>query len=138
MTFRPFHFVTASAAFVLLVGVTGCVDTSPVDYVAPSYEAGVPDDGGAIRACRECLSRENGPCTADYEACADDSKCQPALECIIELKCFAFAQIQDKLACGAPCIAKYDLNSATDPTVAMLIPINACTAGPCLDACVTR
>lgn len=137
MKFQRFR-VAMSAAGMALSAAGACVDTSPLDYVAPGLDAGGPDDGGVIRRCRECLSAENGPCAADYEACANDSKCQPALECIIELKCFAFAQIQDKLTCGAPCIAKYDLNSATDPTVAKLIPINSCTAGPCFDACVGK
>lgn len=125
----------------LLLG-SGCVDTSPLHYVAPGRDAGATTadaapDSSVMASCRRCLTDQAGGCGAEATACTLDAKCPVALECLIESVCFRYSRTEDKLACATACFDRYDLKAATDPAIAILIQLNACTesGGACAGAC---
>src|SRR5262245_25432611 len=96
------RFLPAVAACVLGACVLGaCVDTTPGEFT-PGPEAGV--DPLLVVACRNCIAGDGAPCRSIFDQCAALQTCPPALGCLIDNGCFTFPTLEERLACGSPCV----------------------------------
>jgi hypothetical protein len=129
------------------VALYACVDTSPLDYVAPSepeagplvtLDAAALDGNAPWSACEECLTGEGAPCRPEWDACAQITDCPELITCVLEHDCFSFNFIDDRIECAQPCFTEFGITTGVEPVLEGVLPINICTQNECHDACVRR
>jgi hypothetical protein len=122
--------------------VSGCVDTTPGIYVPLERDAGVADaarQGDAQEsACNLCIAGSAGPCRENYDTCQATPRCPMVIQCLLDLECFAFLKIEDRIACGTPCLDKAGPFAGNDPVITELGNLNVCTFTSCTDVCGSR
>ncbi len=128
-------------SFALLLSrlLCACVDTEPVDFHDERDSGLVLDgsdllDGGTTR-CRACLTEADGGCPNVYATCKGIADCPDFVTCAVDLACFSYSELADRIACVDPCIKKYSV-TGTNPMVTTLVQLNACSQGACQEACV--
>jgi len=107
-----------------------CVDTSALDYVPTTLDAG----SGTPPACVECVTGQSGPCWTDFQHCLDLEICTNVMQCLIDKGCIALPAA-DRVTCGLPCATEHGLVSATDPSIAVLSDLNICALTNCPIEC---
>jgi hypothetical protein len=141
--------MTISRALACAVAAAGllaaCVDTSPIDYVAPADSgAGDAGDGGLspdvaalVPACRQCITA--GACASSAAACMNDPRCEKFLQCLIDAYClnYSLADLANPAACLTSCSAAAGITSQSDPALSSFIPVFVCaqSAGMCGAEC---
>jgi hypothetical protein len=118
-----------------------CVDTTPLDYHEPTLDAGTDGSGidATVRnACRDCVTVEGAPCWRDYMPCITDDRCVAFSDCLFDLGCFSFPQLQDRITCGQPCFQRVGVVTSSDPALQLTLPVNGCTSpgNSCGSACI--
>lgn len=131
-------FIVFSASFLAL---PACVDTSPIDYHAPTTnDAGVVDaapvssDAAPIAECKQCVMQ--GGCTAEYEKCAANPRCGAFFGCLLDSYCLNIPSDLSKLPpCLTVCGMKANIFSSDDPVVPLYVAALYCTEDKCKDPC---
>jgi hypothetical protein len=130
--------VAVGFAVIAAIHCAGCVDTTPLDFVAPEHEAGIGDGSasdGPIATCRHCVVDEGQPCRSVYDTCTAEPLCPEAFECLLLKGCFALPTFEARITCGLPCLEEVGLKVGSDPAVLALADVNTCTIGPCAAEC---
>jgi hypothetical protein len=126
----------AGALAFALVAQAACVDTTPIDYVAPAAadggaEAGdagsrVQDDAGLVDACKACITQ--GACKTTYDACNQNAKCAANLGCDLDKYClnYSTASVTDLPPCVFECSLGAGIVSQSDPSIDVFLPVLLC------------
>lgn len=136
--------VNANTHYAFLAALCcGCVDATPVDFVEPKSDAAASDaaarDGPVDSPCRRCLTDPSGPCQTQWQACAADTRCFVAMECVMDTDCLGFGDFATRLECGQPCLDTAGIKASSDPVVPVVLAVNVCTlTGPCASECITK
>jgi hypothetical protein len=133
--------VAGSIAGLSLVMLAACVDTSPIDYVAPdsgaSAEGGSGADAGLVAACRECITQ--GACESSYKGCIANEKCETEVNCMLDAYCFNWSieDTADLPACVTSCAIEAGVTGQSDPEVSYFVPLLFCAQdmGSCGAVC---
>jgi hypothetical protein len=136
--------LSAAVVVTSLAGPAGCVDTTPVDYVAPDGgqadggDAGtLPDAAGLIDACRQCAT--TGACKAQYDTCAQDPKCKQLEVCAIDTYClnYSLTNVAGLPPCVTGCANDAGILNQSDPSIDPFIPFLLCAqnADQCGSVC---
>jgi hypothetical protein len=118
-----------------LVGLSGCVDTSPVDFVADAShadaDAGSAVDAAALTAaCQQCL--DAGACQMEYAACEQSPKCGAFVNCLSAAYCLNYSLIDltNFPACSVNCGAEAGISGQSDPSIGVFVPVILCAQNP--------
>lgn len=132
------------ALLVLVVGggfalPFACVDTTPIHVEEEHKDASVNRgaDSALAAECRECVMGDGAPCRSDYDLCVSLPGCGEFTDCVFRIGCFSYPLLEDRLACGQPCIDAIGLTS-THPALPGILALNTCTQGPCASACIRQ
>ena len=118
----------------LAVLLAACVDTTPIHVEQkPRPDSGA--DAPVSQECRDCIEGEGQPCRPVYDECMSLPDCPQFHACVLALGCYALSALEDRLACGQPCISSINLTS-THPAINAVIEMNDCTQTECRAACI--
>jgi hypothetical protein len=135
----------ASIAAIALAMLAACVDTSPIDYVAPDLRDGATEggndassmDAGLVAACKECITQ--GACKSQYQGCLKNQKCGFETACLVDAYClnFSLTDIANLPACVNNCAADAGVTGQSDPAVLAFAPLIVCaqSATGCAAVC---
>lgn len=128
----------AAVVLVLVVG-RACIDTTPIHVDENSKDASVipGPDSDVVSACRECVTGDGAPCRADYDFCKSQQDCAGFFDCAVDLGCFSFPLLQDRLACGRPCLDAIGFTSV-HPGLPGIVRMNECSQAACRSACLVE
>jgi len=123
------------------VTVEACVDTSPIDYHAPSTQDAGPSDAAPVSAdaarvveCRQCVTKD--ACTAEYTKCTADPRCEAFMGCLLDAYCLNFPSDLTQLpACLVTCGVQTGIKSGDDPVIALFRPVLFCAQDHCAMPC---
>ncbi len=110
-----------------------CVDTTPIHVEETHKDAGA----GTSAECRECIMGEGQPCRSAYDQCLALPDCPEFHQCVLERGCYAPAALEDRLACGQPCIDSINLTSS-HPALPAILALNDCSQTDCRAQCITE
>jgi hypothetical protein len=109
-----------------------CVDTTPIHVEETHKDAAA----GTPAECRECVEGEGKPCRFAYDLCLTVPDCPQFHQCVLERGCYTQPLLEDRLACGQPCLDMINLTS-THPGLPGILALNDCTQEECRAECVT-
>ncbi len=118
------------AALCSLALLGACVDTTPI-HVEETHN----DVGGTSAECRECIEGEGRACRYAYDLCMTLPDCPEFHQCVLERGCYTPALLEDRLACGQPCLDAINLTS-THPGLPAILELNDCTQEGCRGECI--
>jgi hypothetical protein len=121
------------APFVALL-LAACVDTTPIHVDETRNPVA---DSGTPLECSDCIMGEGQPCRPAYDLCLTLPDCPVFHQCVIERGCYGQALLEDRLACGQPCLDLINLSS-THPGLPGILALNDCTQEDCRAQCVTE
>ena len=119
--------------YVALLGA--CVDTTPIQVDETHEDAGV--DSGTPAECVECFTGEGRGCRAAYDLCLSLPDCPEFHQCVLDHGCYGLALLEERLACGQPCLDLIHFTS-THPALPAVLAINECSQTDCRSVCIAE
>jgi hypothetical protein len=106
----------------------GCVDTSPLTYVASDAS---PKPSGPD--CAVCLRRPNTPgpgCANEFVACSGSASCKATIACVLAVGCLERASQVEFVSCSLPCAKEAGILAENDPNLQLGMAVFTCAAMP--------
>ena len=133
MTAKRVTFITAVGATLAL---SACFDTSPIDYEAPTPEAGsgdggpVPEAGPLIAECTTCL--QSTGMKSQWDACAADTECLALETCMVDSYCLTLdlSNLAAHPPMRRPLLHRRKDRGQQDPALFLFLQVNICAQNP--------